>query len=152
MDPNCVFCRIAAGEIPAATVFENPGVLAFLDIRPIAPGHTLVIPRQHVETLMATPDGPLGDVALAVRDVSAALMATGADGVNVLQSNFSAAGQEVFHLHFHVIPRWNDGRPRPWASGGFQYRDEAERLDCAERLRQAIQSARTDGGPDVHEP
>ncbi len=151
MKTDCIFCRIVAGEIPSATVLETAGALAFLDIRPIARGHTLVIPRSHVDTLIGASDAVLGATIAAVRRVAAALLATGADGVNVLQSSFEAAGQEVFHLHFHVIPRWSDGRPRTWASGGVQYRDDADRADCAARLRQAVLCAHPAGGTSSDE-
>lgn len=138
MEPNCVFCRIVAGQIPALKVHETEDVLAFLDINPIEKGHTLVIAKAHYPTLMETPDGVLVKTAVAVRRVASALIAVGAHGVNILQSNHACAGQEVPHVHFHVVPRRDDGRARSWVSGGGKYDTPEERSHYAERIRAAV--------------
>jgi histidine triad (HIT) family protein len=105
-DPNCIFCKIAAGQIPCAKVLEDGGALAFVDIGPLAKGHVLLIPRQHYQTLDQMP----ADVAAAMLGhlpglVKAVQSATGCQGVNVLQNNGRVAHQEVPHVHFHIIPR-----------------------------------------------
>ena len=103
---DCIFCRIVNGEIPGLCVYENDDVFAFLDINPISVGHTLLIPKKHCETLVDMPEeiGPAMMKALA--HVGRAVMAaTGAEGFNCMQNNFAAAGQMVFHSHWHIIPR-----------------------------------------------
>jgi len=122
-EPPSIFTRIVHGEIPAHRVYEDEHVLAFLDIGPLSPGHVLLIPKEAVVTLDEAP----ADVAAALgaalpRLVRAVRVATGAAGVNVLQNNGRAAGQEVPHVHFHIIPRnagdglgyrWNPGKYGP---------------------------------------
>ena len=104
---ECVFCGIVKKEIPARIVYEDEKVMAFLDINPVSKGHTLVIPKEHHEDIMEMPDEILGSVVSVVKKVSAALKkALGADGINILQSNGSVAGQVIKHVHFHVIPRF----------------------------------------------
>ena len=101
----CPFCDIAAGKAPASLVYESDTVLAFMDINPANLGHTLVVPRGHWENIHEVPEEILADLAVAVKRVSAAVKATGADGISVLQLNGRSAGQTVMHFHFHVIPR-----------------------------------------------
>lgn len=141
MESDCIFCRIVAGQIPALKVYETNDVLAFLDINPIEKGHTLVIVKPHHATLMDTPDALLAKAALGVRRVAAGLMGAGADGVNVLQSNHACAGQEVPHLHFHIVPRRNGSHARSWASGGGTYASNEERDAYAARIRAAVEAA-----------
>lgn len=108
MKNNCVFCAIAAGEIPSFKVYEDELVLAYLDINPFAKGHTLVIPKAHSEGLLDTDDVTLAAVLVRVKKVAAQLKAKlGCDGFNILQNNGEAAGQTVKHLHFHIVPRWS---------------------------------------------
>jgi len=108
---DCIFCKIVAGQIPAAKVFEDEACIAFMDIGPVADGHVLLIPKTHAETVddMTGEDASavLGNLPALVRAVRAA---TGCEGVNVLQNNGRAAGQAVFHVHFHIIPRTASGR------------------------------------------
>jgi histidine triad (HIT) family protein len=105
MSLTCPFCNIASGKAETSTVFENETVLAFMDLSPAAEGHTLVIPRGHWENIYDVPDDILADIAIVVKRVCvAAKKAVGADGVKVIQLNGRAAGQVVFHLHFHIIP------------------------------------------------
>ena len=104
---NCIFCKIAAGEIPSFKVYEDDLVLAYLDINPFAKGHTLVIPKKHSEGLLDTDDETLAAVIRRVKKVAAHLKEKlGADGFNILQNNGEAAGQTVKHLHFHIVPRF----------------------------------------------
>ena len=113
---ECIFCKVAAGEIPAAVILENDQVMAFLDIGPINEGHTLVIPKQHVETLDSCGLDTLTAISRVLGPVSRAVQqATGCAGFNCLCNNGKAAGQVVNHLHFHIIPRYeNDGLFRNW--------------------------------------
>ncbi len=106
MKNNCIFCAIAAGEIPSFKVYEDDVVLAYLDINPFTEGHTLVIPKAHSEGLLDTDDATLAAVIARVRKVAAHLKAAlPCDGFNILQNNGEAAGQTVKHLHFHIVPR-----------------------------------------------
>ncbi|MFH1435657.1 MAG: HIT family protein [Pseudomonadota bacterium] len=103
---KCIFCRIVAGEAPAVKLFEDERVLGFLDIRPLRPGHALVIPKRHCRDLRDCPPEDLAPLLAACRSLAPALLeATGSDGFNLIASNGEAAGQEVFHLHFHLMPR-----------------------------------------------
>jgi histidine triad (HIT) family protein len=104
---DCIFCRIAAGEMPAARILETPGVLAFLDIAPVHYGHTLVIPKGHYANLLELPDELWTEMGRVCRRVAQALRSTlYAQGFNIGMNNFEAAGQVVFHAHLHVIPRY----------------------------------------------
>lgn len=104
---GCLFCQIAQGERPAQKVFEGEGAVAFLDIFPCTPGHTLVIPRRHYPTLSEMPAEEIGTLfqtaAVVATKVQAAM---GAAGFNLGINNGKAAGQEVFHAHIHIIPRY----------------------------------------------
>mgnify|MGYP001550706833 CR=1 FL=1 len=112
---DCLFCRIVAGEIPADKIYEDPTVLAFMDIRPVARGHALVIPKTHSEDLLSTDDRVLGDFLPKVKKIADAVMrAVGAEGVNITTNHGRAAGQVVFHLHFHIIPRFTADGLRAW--------------------------------------
>lgn len=102
---DCIFCKIIKGEIPSHKVYENENIIAFLDANPTSKGHTLVVPKEHVENLHEASGmdymwDALVDVSNAVKD------AFGAEGLNISQNNGEIAGQEVMHLHFHVTPRY----------------------------------------------
>ena len=104
---DCTFCEIVAGRLPSFRVLENEHILAFLDIRPVSRGHTLAVPPEHARDIWASSEATHGRVARMVRRVSALVKtALGVDGVNVTHATGEAAGQEVFHFHVHVIPRW----------------------------------------------
>jgi len=108
MKNDCIFCAIAAGEIPCFKVYEDELVLAYLDINPFSKGHTLVIPKAHSQGLLDTDDATLAVIIARVKKVAARLKGTlGYDGFNILQNNGEAAGQTVHHIHFHIVPRWN---------------------------------------------
>ena len=107
MKNDCIFCAIAAGEIPSFKVYEDDLVLAYLDINPFTKGHTLVIPKAHSAGLLDTDDAVLAGLMARVRKVAAHLKAAlPCDGFNILQNNGEAAGQTVKHIHFHIIPRY----------------------------------------------
>ncbi len=108
---ECLFCRIVSGEIPAKKVYEDSAVVAFLDINPRNPGHTLVVPKKHYETIFDIPEFEGGKLFAALKKTATMVKnGTKAHGIAVCQNNGSAAGQVVAHLHFHVIPRFlNEG-------------------------------------------
>jgi histidine triad (HIT) family protein len=108
---DCIFCKVLAGDLPSEKVYEDEHAVAVMDINPWTRGHIVVFPRKHAENLFEIEDDELQRVILAVKRV-AGLVREGLkpDGVNLLQSNGRAAWQTIFHLHFHVIPRY-DGDP-----------------------------------------
>lgn len=138
MNADCIFCKIVAGQIPSTKVYEDAEILAFMDIGPIVKGHTLVIPKQHVNLVTDAPVGVLARVMSVVQKVAAAQMnALKADGVNIFQANGKAAGQVVPHLHFHVVPRFNtDGHSWNWAAK--KYDDMKEMAALAEKIRAGL--------------
>ncbi len=116
MKNDCVFCAIAAGEIPCFKVYEDELALAYLDINPFSEGHTLVIPKAHTTGLLDTPEETLAALLARVKKVAAHLKtALGCDGFHILQNNGAAAGQTVGHIHFHIVPRRN-GDPIEFAN------------------------------------
>jgi histidine triad (HIT) family protein len=105
-DPNNIFAKILRGELPCYKVYEDDKVLAFLDIMPRAPGHSLVLPKAPARNILDVPADVLGHVAMVAQKVAkAGMKAFNADGVTIQQFNEGAGGQVVFHLHVHVIPR-----------------------------------------------
>ncbi len=108
---NCIFCKIVKSEIPCSKVLENERVIAFLDISPVNKGHTLVVPKEHFETLLDVSENTLKEMMLAAKKIGKSMKkALKADGFNIGMNNFPAAGQAVMHAHLHVIPRYeNDG-------------------------------------------
>lgn len=117
MEKNCIFCKIIAGELPSCKVYEDSNFLAFMDINPAVRGHTLVIPKHHCRNMLDTPDNVGADFYSILKKVSLAVKtAFDADGIYMFQQNEAAAGQEVFHSHVHIVPRYkNDdfGRHTP---------------------------------------
>jgi histidine triad (HIT) family protein len=114
--PDCIFCKIVAGELPATIVDEDERTIAFMDIAPATRGHALVIPRAHAADILSVESEDLLAVAVACRRLAArAKDRLHADGVNLLSSCGAAAWQTVFHFHFHVIPRYEGDPLRlPW--------------------------------------
>ena len=105
---DCIFCKIISGNIPSRQVYSDDNAYAFLDLRPWHRGHALVVPRRHVPDLIAD-DPALTEIAPAIEAVARLLVERlDADGVNLLSSSGAVAGQEVFHLHVHVVPRYAD--------------------------------------------
>ena len=136
-DPACVFCKIARGQIPCHSVYEDEQVLAFLDIGPLAPGHLLVIPKNHYGTMDELPAAEAQALgAVLPRLTSAVRGVTGAAGINILQNNGRVAGQEVDHVHIHLIPRRDqDGLGYRWHPTKYA-EGQAEAL--LEKYRQAV--------------
>ena len=108
IDPNCSFCKIISGELPSRRIYEDDRAVAFLDIGAWHRGHALVVPRRHVPDMITGP-ATLPEIAPAIDAVARLLVdRLAADGINLLSSTGEAAGQEVFHLHVHVVPRYAD--------------------------------------------
>lgn len=119
--PDCVFCKIVAGTIPALRVYEDEQILAFLDIGPLAEGHLLVIPKEHAERLDEMNPEVAADLARQLpRLARSVVQVTGAAGYNLLQNNGRVSGQEVLHIHFHIIPRAEgDGLGYRWPASSY---------------------------------
>jgi histidine triad (HIT) family protein len=115
-DPDCIFCRIVAGELPAQIVAQDERTIAFMDINPATRGHVLVIPRDHATDVLEVDAQDLSATALVAQSLAQRMIERlGADGVNILNSCRQAAWQTVFHFHLHVIPRYVDDPLRlPW--------------------------------------
>lgn len=132
---TCIFCRIIKGELPATKVYEDVETLAFLDIKPVNPGHTLVIPKKHYVNVHDMPDELVGKVAIAAKKIADAILKIGAKGVNIGMNNGKDAGQVVFHAHTHVMPRYGNDTFSLWV--GKEY-DGNERQEVAEKIRQSL--------------
>jgi histidine triad (HIT) family protein len=133
-DPDCIFCKIVAGELPARVVAEDERTLAFMDIAPATRGHALVIPRAHSRDLLDVPAEDLQATVAAARGLAGVAMERlGAEGVNLLNACGAAAWQSVFHFHVHVIPRYSDDPLKlPWIPGA----GEDEQIErAAQELR-----------------
>jgi len=114
-ETDCVFCKIAKGEIPSDKVYEDNDTFAFLDINPINPGHTLVIPKKHFNNMLDTPPEIFSKVMLIVQRLSKPIIkVTKADGLGIGINNGEAAGQVVNHLHVHIMPRFKDDGYKSW--------------------------------------
>jgi len=119
-DTNNIFAKILRGEIPSHRVYEDDAVVAFMDVMPQGPGHTLVVPKAPSRNLLDSDPATLGPLFAIVRKVALAVKkAFGADGVTILQFNEPASGQTVYHLHVHVIPRF-EGIPLKPHTGGME--------------------------------
>jgi histidine triad (HIT) family protein len=106
-DKSCIFCKIVQKQAPSSIIYEDQYIIAFLDIRPVNEGHTLVIPKEHYEQIFDTPSELLGKVHQVTKTVAAAVKQTvKADGISIIQQNGTAANQDIFHLHVHIIPRY----------------------------------------------
>jgi histidine triad (HIT) family protein len=116
-DPDCLFCKIVAGEVPATKVHEDERTVGFMDINPATRGHMLVVPREHAADVHTIDPEDLAACALAAKGLAARVRdRLGADGVNLLNSTGPVAWQTVFHFHLHVIPRYeNDPLRLPWS-------------------------------------
>ena len=116
---SCIFCKIAAGDIPSATLYEDEKYRVFLDLGPASKGHCLVVPKEHYRNIMDIDDETLaGAFQLAKKIGTKMKEVTGCDGFNIVQNNEPAAGQTVFHFHIHIIPRTEgDGPMVGWRPG-----------------------------------
>ena len=118
-DQNCIFCKIAAGEIPSATLYEDDDFRVILDIEPASKGHALILPKEHYANLYELDDEVAAKaLVLAKKMITKLTDIVGCDGYNVVQNNGTAAGQTVFHFHMHLIPRYkNDDVKVGWKPG-----------------------------------
>lgn len=133
---DCIFCKIVAGALPSCNVYEDDNITAFLDLAPVKPGHSLVITKGHYQNILEMPAELGSQVMAAVSKVGRALMsATDAEGFNVLQNNFHAAGQIVMHVHWHIIPRHKNDGLELWKQGS--YKDNAEMAALANKILRA---------------
>lgn len=129
-DENCIFCKIANGEIPSATLYEDEDFRVILDLGPASKGHALILPKEHYPNLYELPDEVAEKVIkLAKKMITRMTKALGCDGFNVVQNNGTAAGQTVFHFHMHLIPRYkNDNAGFGWNIGELSDADKEEIL------------------------
>ncbi len=125
---NCIFCKIAAGEIPSATIYEDDSFRVILDLGPAAKGHSLILPKKHYANLYGIPEeDAAAAMVLAKKMASLLTKALNCDGLNVVQNNGEPAGQTVFHFHMHLIPRYiGDDSGFGWKPGTLtdEVRDE----------------------------
>ena len=119
---NCIFCKIAAGEIPSATIYEDADFRVILDIEPASKGHALILPKEHYANLYELPEEFASKVLVVAKKVVTAMTEVlGCDGYNVLQNNGEVAGQTVFHFHMHLIPRYKDDQVNiKWKPGNLK--------------------------------
>lgn len=136
MNTDCIFCKIIQGELPSRKVYENEKTLAFLDIRPVNAGHTLVVPKNHSENIFDIEAADWAAVAEAVRKLAIGIeKGIGADGVNIAMNNREHAGQLVHHSHVHIIPRFKDDGLKLMPQRDY---DEGEAESSAEKIRAAL--------------
>lgn len=134
---SCLFCNILKKNIPTDFVYEDEYIAAFLDIRPTKKGHTLVIPKKHSDTFLETDPEVLSHVVQGVQRVAhAAVIALDADGCNISINNGEAAGQVIFHLHWHIIPRNTDDGLVNWPHTNYQ---DGEAKEIAQKIRVVLQ-------------
>ncbi len=130
---DCIFCKIANGEIPSATIFENDDMRVILDIAPAAKGHAIMLIKHHAANIFEIDSDTASRIFKEVPRIARAIReVTKCDGMNILQNNGPAAGQTVFHLHIHFIPRYdNDTVNVGWQTGGYA---EGEAADLAKKI------------------
>ncbi|MCI8270131.1 MAG: HIT family protein [Lachnospiraceae bacterium] len=136
-DNNCIFCKIANGDIPSATIYEDETFRVILDLGPASKGHALILPKSHFKDLCdADPDITAKVMPLAGKLGKAMKTGLGASGFNVVQNNGASAGQTVYHLHVHVIPRYEGGPEMvSWTPGK---EEEAELAKTAEKIKKQL--------------
>ncbi len=133
---DCIFCKIAGKEIPSEIVFEDENIFAFLDIKPVANGHTLVVSKKHSADFLATDDEVIGHLMPGVKRIGQAVVkALDAQGLNITTNVGAASGQSVFHLHFHLIPRVDRDGLNTWP---HQDSDPKTRAEVAESIRKYL--------------
>ena len=128
-DPNCIFCKIANGEIPSKAIYEDNDFKVILDLGPATKGHALILPKEHAANLFELPDETASKVLVLAKKLGAQMKENlKADGMNLVQNNGEVAGQTVHHFHMHLIPRYeNDGQKSLWNPGEMT-QDELEEI------------------------
>ncbi|MBU3876512.1 HIT family protein [Faecalicatena sp. AGMB00832] len=129
-DENCIFCKLASGEIPSATLYEDNDFRVILDLSPASKGHALIIPKEHYRNLYDLDEELAAKVMVLAKKMVLKLKdVLGCDGYNIVQNNEEAAGQTVFHFHMHLIPRYkDDGVGLGWKMGELSEADKEEIL------------------------
>ncbi len=133
---DCLFCKIVRGELPSYTVYENERTLAFLDIHPTHPGHTLVVPKQHTKNIFEISPGDWAALCETVRMLAGKIEdAVGADGINIMMNNREHGGQIIHHAHVHIIPRFKNDGLKAWPHNDYK---EGEAESVAGKIRSAV--------------
>jgi len=136
MEQDCIFCKIVASEDTKTVLYEDGLVIAFLDIAPVNPGHTLVVPKKHFDNILETPDEYITALLSATKKIAPAIRgATGAEGFNLSFNTGEVAGQTVFHTHLHITPRHKDDGFKLWPQKSYK-EGEAEKL--AEEVKKLL--------------
>lgn len=134
---NCVFCKIISGDIPSTVLYEDDNFKAIMDISPASKGHVIILTRKHFENLFELEDKEAEKVIVIARKIATAMKKElNCDGINFLQNNGKAAGQSVFHIHFHLIPRYKDDSINIlWTPGKYK---DGEVAELAEKISKLI--------------
>ena len=134
---DCIFCKIANGQIPSCTLYEDENFRVILDIAPAAKGHALILPKEHYGNVWQLGEAEAAKVmGIAAKVSEAQKKALGCDGINLLQNNGIAAGQSVFHFHMHLIPRYDeDGVMIPWETLSYE---EGEAAKVCETIKEFL--------------
>ncbi len=133
-----MFCKIVRKEAPASILYEDDQIIAFMDVRPVSEGHALVIPKRHYVDIFDTPGEIIAETHKVTKKIAAAVgKVTNADGISIVQQNGKAAGQDIFHLHVHIIPRF-EGRRMPHF-GELTVMNRGKLDEIAEKIRQNLQ-------------
>ena len=136
-DETCIFCKIVCKQAPASIIYEDETVMAFLDIRPLNMGHTLIIPKKHYVDIFDISENLLSQVHKVAKQASIAVKkAANADGISIIQQNGKAAGQDIFHLHVHVVPRY-EGQKLPHFSD-LKEVERAKLEEMAKKIKQQL--------------
>lgn len=132
-DKNCIFCKILAGDIPSAVVYEDEEFKIILDVGPAAKGHMLILPKEHYSDILTMPEELVAKAFILAKKMATKMESVlGCDGINVVQNNHEAAGQTVFHFHIHLIPRMkHDKIGVTWKPGILS---DADRKDLLEKF------------------
>lgn len=132
-DKNCIFCKILAGDIPSAVVYEDEEFKIILDVGPAAKGHMLILPKEHYSDILTMPEELVAKAFILAKKMATKMESVlGCDGINVVQNNHEAAGQTVFHFHIHLIPRMkHDKIGVTWKPGALS---DADRKDLLEKF------------------
>ncbi len=133
---DCLFCKICQGEIPAQRIYESKTLVAFLDINPVNPGHTLLVPKAHYPDFLTTPVEVLSDLVQTTKKIMPAILqAVGASAWNLMVNSEREAGQVIFHIHWHLIPRLPNDGFRHWEGQAILV---SQLHEVRERIKQFI--------------
>ena len=146
MSEDCLFCSIREGKFPTNKVYEDDEFFAILDIKPVNPGHVLIMPKEHYRNFLDLPQELTRRYGEVAQKIGRAVQeACKADGINITCNNESAAGQLIFHTHVHIIPRFNNDNLMHWDHN--LYKDEREMPEIATKIRDKISNSRTTENP-----